>query len=232
VAGGTAPVADLLVGSDLGAWALGQVSPTLVGTVISEESPLLREAATRGFRTGPGPVGRIAVSVHYARILRADELAAYERCFNVHPGFLPWGRGFFPVFWALWNGEPAGATVHEMTSGVDRGPIVLQKRVRKRAKDTGGSLLRRVRGAERRLFMKLWESIVSAGDLHSTPQRSGGSYHSKASFFELRDRADIEGYAPADLARLVRAMTCPPYPGLSIAGTRVVVPDSGSDVDL
>jgi methionyl-tRNA formyltransferase len=227
-----APVADLLIGSDVGAWALDQVSPALVGTVISEERTLLHQASARGFRTRPGPVASIAVSMHYGRILSGDELRAYRRCFNLHPGFLPWGRGFYPVFWALWEGEPAGATVHEMTLGVDRGPVVLQERVRKRPNDTGGSLLRRVRAAERRLFEALWESILSAADLPGRPQGSGGSYHSKASFFALRDRAEIERYAPRDLARLIRAMTCPPYPGLSIAGTRVVAADPSAEVDL
>jgi methionyl-tRNA formyltransferase len=45
----------------------------------------------------------------------------------LHNGPLPKYRGVAPINWALKNGEPFhGITIHEMTAGIDEGPIVAQ----------------------------------------------------------------------------------------------------------
>lgn len=156
------------------------------------------------------------LSVHYPHIFSAAFLARYRKMYNLHPGYLPWGRGFYPVFWALWEHEPAGATLHEIDAGVDTGPVVAQIRVEYTDSDTGVSLHRRVREAEERLFQEYWPRIASGEALPATYQQGRGAYHSKAQFFERKRPADWRTMSAEDLLRLARALAFPGHSGLEI----------------
>jgi hypothetical protein len=69
----------------------------------------------------------LAVSVFYDRILPAEFLAGFGRALNIHNGPLPRYRGVSPINWALKNGERShGVTIHEISPGIDDGPIVAQ----------------------------------------------------------------------------------------------------------
>lgn len=70
------------------------------------------------------------------------------RCINIHPGFNPYNRGMFPHVFSIVNGKPAGATIHEMDSGIDTGPMIIQQQVPISDNDTSGSLYKRVLDAE------------------------------------------------------------------------------------
>lgn len=45
---------------------------------------------------------------------------------NLHPGIAPLIRGRDPIYWALWEQQPAwmGATVHFIDEGIDTGPVL------------------------------------------------------------------------------------------------------------
>ncbi|MDI3340750.1 MAG: formyltransferase family protein, partial [Sphaerobacter sp.] len=69
----------------------------------------------------------LAMSVFYGHIIRPWFIAKCDRIWNLHNGPLPRYRGISPVNWALKNGEREhGVTIHEITPGVDDGPIVGQ----------------------------------------------------------------------------------------------------------
>jgi methionyl-tRNA formyltransferase len=69
----------------------------------------------------------LAVSVFYDKILKADFIDSCGRALNIHNGPLPRYRGVSPINWALKNGERMhGVTIHEITPGIDDGPIVAQ----------------------------------------------------------------------------------------------------------
>lgn len=73
------------------------------------------------------PYADLALSVFYDRILPPDWLARYGRVLNLHNAPLPAYRGVNPINWALKNGETShGVTLHEVTAGIDDGPIVAQ----------------------------------------------------------------------------------------------------------
>jgi methionyl-tRNA formyltransferase len=69
----------------------------------------------------------LAVSVFYDRILPDWFIRRCRRILNIHNGPLPRYRGVSPINWALKNEERLhGVTIHEITPGIDDGPIVAQ----------------------------------------------------------------------------------------------------------
>jgi methionyl-tRNA formyltransferase len=69
----------------------------------------------------------LVISVFYDRIIQPWFIERCDRILNLHNGPLPRYRGVAPINWALKNGESShGVTIHEITPGIDDGPIVAQ----------------------------------------------------------------------------------------------------------
>jgi methionyl-tRNA formyltransferase len=69
----------------------------------------------------------LAVSVFYDKIIKDWFIKKCRRIVNIHNGPLPKYRGVSPINWALKNGEiEHGVTMHEITPGIDDGPIIAQ----------------------------------------------------------------------------------------------------------
>jgi methionyl-tRNA formyltransferase len=69
----------------------------------------------------------LAVSVFYDKIIKGWFIDKCKRIINLHNGPLPRYRGVSPINWALKNGEVEhGLTIHEITPGIDDGPIIAQ----------------------------------------------------------------------------------------------------------
>jgi methionyl-tRNA formyltransferase len=214
---------DLLLGGDLGAWVISRVSPAQVCRVVTLDPEIAASATAAGMRAELGHLdvldpgaAPVAFSVHYPRLISAATLGRYRLAVNLHPGLLPFGRGWYPAFWALWEGSPAGASLHHMHAGVDEGPIVDQIEVVYDDTDTGGSLHLRVRDAERSLFDRYWPQIASGENLPSCAQRAGGTYHSREEFLELKRAAPWHDWDAARLLRLARCLSFPGHSGAEI----------------
>lgn len=215
---------DLYLGGGVGLWALRQVSPTDVRRVFTFDRETAEAARALGLEAHDGDANALefeaagsGFSVHYPRIIRPHLIERYRKLYNLHPGYLPWGRGFYPVFWALWEGTPAGATLHEITAGVDEGPVVAQTRVGYTEADTGGSLHARVRGAEERLFLDYWARVAAGEEIPARAQNTGeGSSHLKREFFALKREARVGEMSGAELLRLARCLTFPGFSGLEV----------------
>jgi len=69
----------------------------------------------------------LAFSVFYDKIIKSWFIEKCGRILNLHNGPLPRYRGVSPINWALKNSERShGVTIHEITEGIDDGPIVSQ----------------------------------------------------------------------------------------------------------
>lgn len=69
----------------------------------------------------------LAVSIFYDKIIREWFIKRCARIINLHNGPLPKYRGVSPINWALKNEEVEhGLTIHEITPGIDDGPIIGQ----------------------------------------------------------------------------------------------------------
>ena len=93
--------------------------------IVAVESGLVRDVA--GSHEPAWHVD-LAVSVTYNRILQPEFLQRAAKAINIHNGPLPQYRGVNPINWALKNGECRhGVTIHEMTPGIDDGPVLAQR---------------------------------------------------------------------------------------------------------
>jgi hypothetical protein len=207
---------DLLAGGSLGAWAVRNAPPALVRQVVCLDEALSAVAAERGLEVFAGDPheiafvpARTALSVGFPLILRPALIDRYAGAiWNLHPGLLPYGRGMHPVFWALWERTPAGATLHELTAGLHGGPILEQREVAVLSSDTGGALHERVEVAQRDLFVR-WLPRLAAGATPVTrPQPPGGSHHLRAEFEFMRDEGRYE-VPRTERERLQRCLAFP-----------------------
>ncbi|MEA2154206.1 MAG: dTDP-4-amino-4,6-dideoxyglucose formyltransferase [Solirubrobacteraceae bacterium] len=215
---------DLLVGGPLGAWALRSAPRARVRQVVCLDDALVALAVDLGHDVFAGDPqaqefspGSAALSVGFPFVLGAGFVARYEGAiWNLHPGLLPWGRGTHPVFWALWEGTPAGATLHELTAGLHAGPIVEQRAVAVLPSDDGGRLYERVEAAAREILLRRLPGLAAGVRPPASPQPPGGSCHSLAEFEYLRDEGRYE-VARDDRERLARCLTVPDAPIPAVA---------------
>ena len=105
-------------------------------------------------------------------IFKPDLLKKAKYTLNIHPGLLPFCRGRDPVVWAMRYGRQAGVCLHEITNGVDSGPIYVQEEVSYQLPITGGDLYKMVVQQCPKLLKKYWPEI-RAGRLTAVSQKSG-----------------------------------------------------------
>ena len=69
----------------------------------------------------------LAFSCFYDKIIKKDFINKCGRILNLHNSPLPHYRGVSPINWALKDKRSEhGITIHEITEGIDDGPIVAQ----------------------------------------------------------------------------------------------------------
>jgi len=70
----------------------------------------------------------LIISAHCKQIF-PRELVENVRCINIHPGYNPYNRGWYPQVFSINNKLPAGVTVHLMDEYLDHGPIIYQEKI-------------------------------------------------------------------------------------------------------
>ena len=99
----------------------------------------------------------LIISVHCKQLF-PRELIENVRCINIHPGYNPINRGWFPQVFAIINQNQIGATIHEMDAELDNGPIIIREFVDQYDYDTSYDIYKRVLEKEIELFrMKFFE---------------------------------------------------------------------------
>lgn len=111
----------------------------------------------------------LVVSVGFSGILKANLLTIPKLgAVNFHASLLLAFRGRHPVFWALFHGaKRTGISAHFMSSCVDEGPIVYQRAVPVRARDSVATLYARVIAAG----LPLVDRLIGAAARGKIPMR-------------------------------------------------------------
>lgn len=161
-------------------------------------------------------------SVYYTEIIPPSVLALPPHgIINFHPALLPKYRGPHPVNWAIIKGETkTGLTAHYMDTGVDTGPILLQKEVPITLADTFASVSRRIMDLVPNTVLEVLKGL-RRGTLDPVPQDE-----SQASYFPRRTEKDdivVWHRSAKEIYDLIRGLYYP-LPGAwsQLGGRRVV----------
>ena len=106
--------------------------------------------ASKLAESGVTPRNGLVCLAGFMRILGPEFVSRYKnRIINIHPSLLPAFPGLGAQKQALQYGARySGCTVHFVDSGVDTGPIILQKAVRIKRTDTEETLSKRILAKE------------------------------------------------------------------------------------
>ena len=100
------------------------------------------------------------ISLHCKQIF-PPKLVNNLKCINVHPGFNPYNRGWFPQVFSILNKMDCGVTIHYMDEQLDHGKVLFQEKVNMYDWDTSMSLYDRIQDKEIELLKKNLYDILT-----------------------------------------------------------------------
>ena len=125
----------------------------------------------------------LVLSLHCKQLFPA-EMVSRVKCINVHPGYNPYNRGWFPQVFSILNKLPVGATIHEIDAMLDHGPIIARRQVKANSWDTSIDIYDRVQQLEVELLSEHLESILQ-GTYNIIKPEEEGNINLKKDFNEL-----------------------------------------------
>lgn len=138
----------------------------------------------------------IFISVLYDTLLKPEFIEG-RRCYNFHPGVLPYYRGAGAFSWSIINEEViTGITLHVIDEDIDTGPIINVQTFVLRDLDTAESLFNKGMGCLFEMF-KAWFQRILEDD--------GVDGYEPTDKYPLYSRKLLD--ERKDITRLVRAFT-------------------------
>ena len=114
----------------------------------------------------------LVFSLHCKQLFPA-ELVSRVKCINVHPGYNPYNRGWFPQVFSIINKLAAGATIHEIDEQLDHGSIIARKEVKVNSWDTSIDIYNRVQLLEIELLKENLPAILKGSYQTLKPEEEG-----------------------------------------------------------
>jgi methionyl-tRNA formyltransferase len=151
----------------------------------------------------------LGISAHCKQIFPV-ELLRDVRCFNIHPGFNPYNRGWFPQVFSIINKQPIGVTIHEMDEKIDHGEIVIQKKLTIDEDYTSKDVYDRLIELEFECFEEVIDSLTD-NTYKSFPPADEGNYNSISDYRSLCEIDLDKSITMREAIDYLRAMTHPPY---------------------
>lgn len=145
------------------------------------------------------------ISLHCKQIFPA-ELVKNITCINIHPGYNPYNRGWYPQVFAIINKQKLGATIHLMDEQVDHGAIIARKEVEIKSDYTSKEAYEKVLEAELDLFRENIRDIASDSYKTIAPEFEG-DYHSIDDYNKLCKLDLTEKTTLGDAIDKLRAMS-------------------------
>lgn len=172
------------------------------------------------------PQTDVILLLFWPNILSPSELSLLPvRPINIHPGYLPYGRGKDPNFWSLINEHPPGASLHYIDSTIDGGQIIMKYQANCSILSTGLEVYNSSLSLSLRLlhyfFIHIESIVCGLHFLHDQPYTTDEHEASQHINYRrgLENMSSIEGTEMVRVdhfLRLALAKTCPPYEPLKV----------------
>ena len=147
----------------------------------------------------------LVISCHSKQIF-PNKLIHSLRCINIHPGYNPYNRGWYPQVFSILNNHPLGVTIHEMDEEIDHGDIIVQKELTSYSWDTSLTLYNRILELEVELLNENIEFLIQ-GTYKTFPMHGEGNYNSKQDYNKLCELDLTKKATTKDVIDQLRALT-------------------------
>lgn len=131
-------------------------------------------------------------------------LSLADKTLNIHPSFLPYGRGRDPVVWSIRNGWKAGVSLHEIADEIDAGPIWVREELPYELPIKGGELYKAVVDKCVKTFVKHWPRLRN-GTMQPVQQSDGLRTYKRKHLLEDRVIELVPETAPWDVVTTLLA---------------------------
>ena len=125
----------------------------------------------------------LVISLHCKQLF-PKELIQEVKCINIHPGYNPYNRGWYPQAFSIINQTVIGATIHEIDNELDHGNIIDRMIVPSYSWDTSKEVYERVLEAELILLERKFEMILN-NDYEAYQPEIEGNVNRKGDFNTL-----------------------------------------------
>ena len=147
----------------------------------------------------------LVISLHCKQIFPL-ELINLVKCINIHPGYNPINRGWYPQVFAIINHLDIGATIHEIDEKLDHGKIIARRKSFITTWDTSIDVYNRILDLEIDLvnenLLDILESKYSAQSMENK-----GNLFLKKDFSELCELDKNEQVTVGAFIDRLRALT-------------------------
>ena len=120
----------------------------------------------------------LVISIHCKQIF-PKKLIDNVKCINVHPGYNPINRGWYPQVFSIINETKIGATIHEIDEFLDHGLIIDREFVETEKYDTSLSLYNKIINLEILLLKKNLINILENNYNTIIPEYEGAVFLKK-----------------------------------------------------
>lgn len=120
----------------------------------------------------------LVISLHCKQLF-PQQLVNTVKCINVHPGYNPYGRGWYPQVFAIINNTIVGATIHEIDEQLDHGKIIDRIEVKTGSWENSYDIYCKILEAEIQLLDKNIEAIINNKYNTFNPEMEGYVYLKK-----------------------------------------------------
>ena len=123
------------------------------------------------------------ISLHCKQLF-PTELVNHYRCINIHPGYNPYNRGWYPQVFSIINKLPVGVTIHEMDADLDHGGIIAQCVVPVYSWSTSFSVYTDIQNKEIEMLTEYLPTLLR-GDYELKQPQGEGNINFNKDFTEL-----------------------------------------------
>ncbi len=151
---------------------------------------------------------KYGVSALFGHILPLEIIEKFSiGILNLHPSFLPIGRGADPIPWGIIEKQVQGITLHLIDKGLDTGDIVFQKEILSDINMTAGEIYENAISELYSEFSRLFIRWIN-GEIELKPQpKNHNSLHRSSELDLIKIIKDDEVATFGDFVRRIQATT-------------------------